>query len=98
MGVRVVIEYIRYRIPVALHDRFEAAWSTARKVLDEAPQCMAYEVAQGVEDPGNYVVRIEWSSVEDHEQGFRRSAGFGPFFEQVEEMRHYTLTSIVSTR
>jgi hypothetical protein len=40
--------------------------------------------------------RIEWSSVADHEQGFRRSPGFGPFFaavkpffEQIEEMRHY---------
>jgi hypothetical protein len=48
-------------------------------------------------------VRIEWSSVEDHEQGFRRSAGFAPFFaavkpfvEQIEEMRHYELTGIAN--
>jgi hypothetical protein len=37
------------------------------------------------------------------EQGFRRSAGFGPFydavkssFEQIDQMRHYELTPIAS--
>jgi hypothetical protein len=49
------------------------------------------------------VVRIEWSSVQEHEQGFRRSAAFGrffaavkPFIEQIEEMRHYARTAIAS--
>jgi hypothetical protein len=48
-------------------------------------------------------VRIEWDSVDGHEQGFRQSAGFEaffaavkPFFEQIEEMRHYRPTSIAS--
>jgi len=48
-------------------------------------------------------VRIEWSSIEDHERGFRQSAGFQPFFaavkpffEQIEEMRHYRPTAVVS--
>jgi heme-degrading monooxygenase HmoA len=99
----MVIEYIRYRVPPERQAEFEAAWTEARPALDEAPECLAYEVAHGVEEPAHYVVRIEWSSVEDHEQGFRRSAGFAPFFaavkpfvEQIEEMRHYELTGIAS--
>ena len=50
----------------------------------------------GIEDPGTYIVRIEWDSVEGHEQGFRKSSAFGeffsavkPFFDDIEEMRHY---------
>jgi hypothetical protein len=42
------------------------------------------------------VVRIEWDSVEGHEQGFRSSPQFAeffaavrPFFFQIEEMKHY---------
>lgn len=102
-GDGVVVEYIRYRVPRERHEEFEAAWSEAQTALREAPQCLRHEVARGVEKPDNYIVRIEWSSLEDHEQGFRQSAGFGPFFqtvkpffEQIEEMRHYELTGIAS--
>jgi heme-degrading monooxygenase HmoA len=98
----VVVEYIRYRVPKGRNDEFEAAWTRAQDVLDDAPE-RAYEVTRGIEEPGNYIVRIEWSSLEDHEQGFRRSAGFGPFFaavkpffDQIEEMRHYERTAIGS--
>jgi heme-degrading monooxygenase HmoA len=99
----MVVEYIRYRVPDERHDEFEAAWTEAQTVLAEAPECLAYEVAHGVEEPDNYIVRIEWSSLEDHEQGFRNSAGFAsffaavkPFFQQIEEMKHYELTGIAS--
>jgi heme-degrading monooxygenase HmoA len=99
----MVVEYIRYRVPAERQREFEEAWSNARAALDEAPECLSYEVAHGVEEPERYVVRIEWSSVQAHEQGFRRSAGFGPFFaavkpffEQIEEMRHYEPTPVAS--
>lgn len=102
-GDGVVIEYIRYRVPRERHEEFEAVWAGAQTALREAPQCESYEVARGLEEPDNYIVRIEWSSLEDHEQGFRQSAGFGrffqavkPFFDQIEEMRHYEFTGIAS--
>jgi heme-degrading monooxygenase HmoA len=101
----MIVEYIRYRVPTDRHDEFELAWSDARALLDEAPECLAYDVAHGVEEPDNYVVRIEWRSLEAHEQGFRKSGGFAqffaavkPFFEQIEEMRHYEPTAIASGR
>jgi heme-degrading monooxygenase HmoA len=101
----MVVEYIRYKVPAERHGEFERAWSSARSVLDQARECLAYEVAHGVEEPDNYVVRIEWTSLDDHEQGFRRSEAFGPFFaavkpffEQIDEMRHYQLTAIASGR
>jgi heme-degrading monooxygenase HmoA len=99
----MVVEYIRYRVPEERHREFERAYAQARAALEESSHCLAYEVSHGIEEPDNYVVRIEWDSVEGHEHGFRQSAGFGPFFvavkpffEQIEEMRHYELTSIAS--
>jgi hemoglobin len=92
----MVVEYIRYHVPAERHDEFQSAWKTAEETLQEAPECLAYEVAQGVEEPDNFIVRLEWTSLERHEQGFRGSPAFGrffaavkPFFEQIEEMRHY---------
>jgi heme-degrading monooxygenase HmoA len=61
-------------------------------------------VSRGVEEPTHYIVRIEWDSLEGHEQGFRKSREFAgffeavkPFFEQIEEMRHYGRTAVAST-
>ena len=61
--------------------------------------CLCHEISRGVENPDRYVVRIEWDSVEGHEQGFRKSVAFSeffalvkPFFAAIEEMTHYEPT------
>ena len=92
----MVIEYIRYRIDAGRSDEFERAYAKAVSSLAASPNCLTYQVARGVEEPESYIVRIEWDSVEGHEQGFRRSPEFRdffravkPFFDDIEEMRHY---------
>ncbi|MEJ7598849.1 MAG: antibiotic biosynthesis monooxygenase family protein [Kofleriaceae bacterium] len=92
----MVIEYIRYTVPADRHSEFLVAYRSAGELLSVAPGCARYEIAQGVEQPDHFVVRIEWSSVAEHEQGFRKSPGFQPFFElvkpffaQIQEMKHY---------
>ena len=47
------------------------------------------------------MLRIRWTSSEDHLQGFRRGPGFRQFFgairpylSDIEEMRHYAATSV----
>ncbi len=99
----MIIEYIRYDVPSERGNEFEAAWRRARSALDGSSHCLDYEVSQGVEEPNHYTVRIEWDSVKGHEQGFRKSPEFAdffeavrPFFDQIEEMRHYERTAIAS--
>jgi quinol monooxygenase YgiN len=92
----MVVEYVRYHVDAARGEEFERAYAAAGRLLAASSHCLAYEVARGVEDPASYVVRIEWDSVEGHEQGFRRSPAFPeflsavkPFYDDIEEMRHY---------
>lgn len=92
----MVVEYIRYTVPADRAGEFEQAYRQAATVLDGDEHCLAYEVARGVEEPEHFVVRIEWDSIEGHEQGFRTSPGFGqffasvkPFFGHITEMKHY---------
>ena len=94
----MVVEYIRYTVPAAASEEFVAAYRKAGHVLDADPHCGGYEVARGVEEPEHFVVRIEWDSVEGHEQGFRAGPRFGeffaavrPFFDHIEEMKHYAV-------
>ncbi len=97
----MVIEYIRYEISEDRRPGFELAYGRAARVLDASEHCLRYEIARGVEEPGNYVVRIEWDSVEGHEQGFRKSPEFRgflaevrPFFDDIREMSHYEATAV----
>jgi quinol monooxygenase YgiN len=97
----MVVEYIRYRIPHERQERFEAAYRDAANSLDASEHCLAYELSHGVEESERYILRIEWDSLDGHEQGFRRSPEFQsffaavrPFVDDIEEMRHYDVTSI----
>jgi heme-degrading monooxygenase HmoA len=92
----MVIEFIRYHVDAGRTDAFERAYAAAARSLAESSHCHAYEIARGIEDAESYIVRIEWDSLEGHEQGFRQSPEFRqffsavkPFFDDIQEMRHY---------
>ncbi|MBC6459889.1 group II truncated hemoglobin [Actinomadura sp. HBU206391] len=97
----MIVEYIRYRVPAERGEEFEAAYARAAVPLARAPQCVEYELSRCVEDPEWYVLRIAWTSAQDHLAGFRGSENFRAFFaeikpyvEQIEEMRHYERTAV----
>ena len=97
----MIVEYIRYKISESHHNEFEEAYDNAQASLRASPHCLSYEVSHSVEEPDNYVVRIEWDSEEGHMKGFRTSPEFQtffaavrPFFNDIQEMKHYSVTSI----
>lgn len=96
------VEIIRYNIPSDQATAFENAYSKAGEHLRASPYCLGYEVIHGEEEPNHYIVRIHWTSVRDHLDKFRKSAEFmgfftlvKPFFNNIEEMKHYNHTAIV---
>jgi hemoglobin len=95
------MEYVRYTIPEERRATFECAYVQAARSLDASTECLAYDLAQCVDDPAVYILRIEWASPEGHLQGFRKSPEFEAFFAAVKpfvadiaEMRHYAVTSV----
>jgi quinol monooxygenase YgiN len=94
--MKMIVEYIRYQVAVTQHAAFLEAYRAASADLGSSPHCVRFEISQGVEEPDNFVVRIEWESLEGHEKGFRGSAQFvsffakvKPFFTNIREMKHY---------
>lgn len=92
----MTIEYIRYRIDEARRDAFIEAYCAATAALDDSPYCLGYELAQCDEEPDRFVLRIHWTSTDDHMNRFRGSASFRRFFppirpylHDIEEMQHY---------
>ena len=96
----MIVEYVRYQVPGPQHEEFLAAYRAAANDLAHAPECLRYEIAEGVEEPDNFVIRIEWASIDAHERGFRSGSHFAPFFEKVKpffanirEMKHYEVAT-----
>lgn len=90
------VEIIRYTITPDLHSNFEEAYKKAGKLLEESSYCLAYQVIHGEEESDHYIVIIDWTSTQDHMNGFRQSPQFMPFFNlvkpfynNIEEMKHY---------
>jgi truncated hemoglobin YjbI/quinol monooxygenase YgiN len=100
----VIVEYVRYRIDEADEAAFMADYARAAQVLERAPQCVDYELSRSVDEPACHVLRIVWTSAEDHIQGFRGGdlfpeflAAIRPYVGTVEEMRHYERTAVAGT-
>jgi quinol monooxygenase YgiN len=99
----MVIEYVRYRLKNATAETFVAAYRAAAESLAQSPHCLRYELARCTEEPDRFVLRIEWTSIAGHLEGFRKSelfrsflAAIRPYVSDIEEMQHYELTEVAS--
>jgi heme-degrading monooxygenase HmoA len=97
----MIVEYIRYKIPRERQREFEEAYANASRSLDASKYCQMYELTHCAEEPELYILRIEWDSLDGHMKGFRSSPEFRdffryvqPFFNDIQEMRHYELTTV----
>jgi quinol monooxygenase YgiN len=95
------IEIIRYKIPQPRADAFRSAYEEAAKILAASSVCQGYELIHGEEEPENWILIIRWTSTEAHLKTFRTSREFPeffrlvkPFFNDIQEMKHYCATGL----
>ena len=101
----MIVEYVRYAIPPERRAAFESDYATAAEALRASRHCEAFELSRCVDDPTQYVLRIEWDSADGHMQGFRRSPEFQRFLPAIRayvgnlaEMRHYEVLAGMTYR
>lgn len=101
----MIVEYIRYVLTRHTPEELERAYAQAATHLQAAPQCHGYELTQCEEEPASFVLRIVWTSTEEHLKGFRGGPHFPPFLAlirpfvpEIAEMRHYQLTGLTWQR
>jgi quinol monooxygenase YgiN len=101
----MIIEYIRYKVAADDAEALVAAYRVAATSLQSSEHCQGFELARCTEAPESFVLRIVWDSLDGHLHGFRSSPEFQQFFRaikpfvpQIEEMRHYELTTVAWRR
>jgi hemoglobin len=97
----MITEYIRYNLPSGSNDRFEADYLKAMYCLQASSVCLGCDLTRCEEEPQRYILRILWTSTEDHLNIFRNSEEFKGFFAlvqpyipHIEEMQHYQSTAV----
>ena len=92
----MAVEYIRYKIAPEQKEAFIETYKSASEELIASEYCTAYELTECEEEAGQFILRIEWTSTEEHLNGFRKSKLFPLFFakvkpyvDNIQEMRHY---------
>lgn len=90
----------RAEIPVkeGMEEAFAAAMaSRGTAMLAAAPGCTSVRVGRGVENPGKFILLLEWDSVESH-IALTKTPAFdefkalvGPFFAGPANMEHFDM-------
>ena len=65
---------------------FESAFARASAIICAAKGYVSHELLRCVERPGRYLLLVRWESLEDHTEGFRKSA---PYQEWKRLLHHF---------
>jgi len=75
---------------------FEAAFGQAQSIIASMPGYIGHELQRCIEHDHQYILLVSWETLEDHEVGFRQSAGYQEwkrllhhFYEPFPTVLHY---------
>jgi heme-degrading monooxygenase HmoA len=75
---------------------FEAAFAQARPLIAAQPGFISLRLDRCVEHPSRYLLLVEWARLEDHTEGFRKSAEYElwrsllhHFYDPFPEVTHF---------
>lgn len=80
----VIVEHGVLPIRPGREADFEAAYATARPLISAQPGFLGISMSRSIESPSQYLLLVQWESVEAHTEGFRKS----PEFEQWRALLH----------
>ena len=92
----MVIEHALLDVIPGLEGAFEAAFARAKPIISASPGFRSLRLSRGIETPNRYLLLVEWDTLEDHTEGFRRSSGYEEwrrllhhFYDPFPEVDHY---------
>ena len=68
-----VVEHALLPVRPGMEAAFEAAVAEARPLIEASPGFLSLEIRRSLGTGSPYLLLVEWRSVEDHRDGFRRS-------------------------
>ncbi len=92
----MVLEHALFSVRPGSQEAFEGALLEARQIISASPGFRSLELHRGIESPEQFLLLVEWETLEDHVVGFRESDAFtawraliGPYFASPPVMEHF---------
>ena len=77
-------------------DDFELAFAAAQSIISASPGYISHELRRCVENANRYLLLVRWQTLEDHTEGFRKSAAYQQwkallhhFYDPFPTVEHY---------
>lgn len=81
----MILEVAILNVKPVQMDAFEAAFFKAQKIISSMPGYISHELQSCIEEPGQYLLLVNWESLEAHNTGFRES----PQYEEWKSLLHH---------
>lgn len=81
----MILEAALLNIKKEVNEAFENAFRQASPIIASMPGYIRHELHHCLEDPGRYLLLVQWEKLEDHTVGFRQS----PLYEQWKRSLHH---------
>ncbi|NMM83139.1 antibiotic biosynthesis monooxygenase [Rhodococcus sp. SRB_17] len=72
----MILEHALLQVDPKLSAEFEAAFDTAKGIIAAVPGFIRLRLSHCLESPEQYLLLVEWESLEAHTEGFRQSEGY----------------------
>ncbi|WP_343329054.1 antibiotic biosynthesis monooxygenase [Polaribacter staleyi] len=69
----MVLEVAILNIKEGLSKDFEAAFKQAEKIISTQKGYVSHQLKKCVEQENKFILLVNWETIEDHEDGFRKS-------------------------
>jgi heme-degrading monooxygenase HmoA len=93
----MVLEVAVLNIKPGMEQQFEANFAIAQKIISSMPGYRSHQLQKCIENPGQYLLLVNWTKLEDHTIGFRKSAKYQQwkkrlhhFYASFPSVEHYT--------
>lgn len=92
----MIIEHVHLTIKPNQSQAFEAAFQKAKVIIYPMAGLNAVQLIKNVQDDHRYILMIFWDHIEDHTEGFRKSAAYQewkallhPFYDPMPIVEYY---------
>ncbi len=92
----MILEVAILNVKPGQEREFEAAFGRAQAIIASMPGYVSHQLHSCIEQPGRYLLLVNWETLEDHTVGFRESAQYQEwrkllhhFYDPFPEVQHY---------
>ncbi len=69
----MILEVAILNIKEGLSEAFESSFSQAKTIISSMKGYVSHELKKCIEQEDKYILLVNWETIEDHEEGFRKS-------------------------